>query len=105
MEDFSLAHRDLFAADQELERALQDVGHLLALVRVHRHQRPLFEVDLRDHFALAGDQLAGNHLRHLLERDLVPPVQPYGLYAHGSWTFQAWKSRKKGAIIPPAPPP
>src|SRR3954454_8640111 len=33
VQQLALADDDLFAADEELQRALQDVGHLLALVR------------------------------------------------------------------------
>ncbi len=60
---------------RNLQRALQDVGHLLALVRVHRHERAALEIDLRQHLALAGDDLLRDHLGDLFERDLVPAVQ------------------------------
>ena len=78
MEHFPFAHGDFLAVDQELERALQHVGHLLALVRVHRHERSLLQVDLRQHLALAADDLPGDHLGDLFERDFVPAVQSNG---------------------------
>ena len=65
-------------SDQELQRPLQDVGDLLALVVVHRHDRALFQVNLGQHLALAGDDLARDHLGDLLERELVPAVQTDG---------------------------
>src|SRR6185436_8589777 len=46
VDHFAFADGDLLAPDQELERTLEHVGHLLALVRVHRHERALFQVDL-----------------------------------------------------------
>ena len=78
VQHFPFAHGDFLAVDQELERALQHVGHLLALVRVHRHERSLLQVDLRQHLALAGDDLAGDHLGDLFERDFVPAMQSNG---------------------------
>ena len=55
--------------------ALQHVGHLLALVRVHRHDRAALQVDLRHHLALAGDDLARDHLGDFFERDFVPAIE------------------------------
>ncbi len=72
---------DLLAADQELQRALEDVGHLLAVVGVHRHERAALQVNLREHLALAGDDFLRDHLGDLLERDLVPAVETHG--GHG----------------------
>ena len=77
------AHRDLVAADEKPERALQDVGHLLALVRVHRHDAASFQIHLRQHLALAGDDLPREHLGHFFERDLVPAMEPDDGRLHG----------------------
>src|ERR1035437_2336110 len=44
-----LSDHDLPAADLELQRALEDVGDLFALVVVFRHDRALGEEDLRHH--------------------------------------------------------
>src|SRR6267143_978384 len=82
MEDLAFAHGDLLAADQKPQRALQDVGHLLALVRVHRHEAAALEINLGDHLALAGHEFPRQHLRHFFERDLVPSMQTNGLGAH-----------------------
>src|SRR2546427_1490816 len=78
VQHFALAHRDFLAADQELERALQDVRHLLALVRVHRHQAAALQIDLREHLALAGHELARHHFRDFFEGDFIPAVQGDG---------------------------
>ena len=51
-------HEAVLAADQKLECALQDVGHLLAFMRVIRHEAAAFQIDLRDHLALAGHEFA-----------------------------------------------
>ena len=59
---------------QKSQGPLQDVGHLLALVRVHRDERAALEIDLREHLALAGDDLPRDHLGDFLERDLVPAM-------------------------------
>src|SRR5829696_3598072 len=75
VKDFALANRDLLAVDQELEGALQHVGHLLALVGVHRHERTLLEVDLREHLPLPGDDLAGDHFRHFFQRYFIPAME------------------------------
>jgi len=76
-------HDDLFAVHEKAQRALKDVGHLLALVRVDRHERTALQVDLRQHLALAGDDLPREHLGDLFERDLVPAMQPDNGRLHG----------------------
>src|SRR4029079_14614248 len=83
MENFPLANRDLLTGDEKLESALQDVGHLLALMRVHRHETAALQIDLRDHFALTAHDLAREHFGHLFERNLVPSTKPNRLCAHG----------------------
>src|SRR6185295_4517499 len=87
VEDLPLADGDFLAADQELQRALQDVGHLLALVRVHRHEAAALQVDLREHLALAGDDLARQHFGDFFERDLVPAMETNRLAAHGGRAY------------------
>jgi hypothetical protein len=79
VQDLAFADGDLLAGDEELQRALEHVGDLLALVVVHRHERALLEIDLREHLALAGDDLARDHLGDLLERELVPAIETDGL--------------------------
>src|SRR5262245_332565 len=97
VEHLPLADGDFLAGDEELQRSLQHVGHLLALVRVHRHERALLEIDLRQHLALAGHDLARDHLGHLLERQLVPAVQPYGVGGHGMGPFSQTRRPDAGA--------
>src|ERR1051326_5682061 len=41
VQHFALAHRDFLARDDELQRALQNVGHLLALMRSEEHTSEL----------------------------------------------------------------
>src|SRR5579864_5616527 len=88
VQHLALADGNLLAANVESERALQDVGHLLALVGVHRHEAAALHVDLRHHLPLAGDDLSRQHLGDFLEGDFVPPVQPNRLGAHerGAYT-------------------
>ena len=93
MQDFAFADGDFLAADQELQRALQDVRHLLALVGVHRHDAAGLEVDLSQHLALARHDLSRQHLGDLFERDLVPSMQSHVGWAHG---------REDSAFIPDA---
>src|SRR5688572_11060989 len=75
MQDLPFTDDDLLAADEKAQRPLQDVGHLLALVRMHWNHRAALQINLRDHLALTGDDLLGDHLRDLVERDLIPAVQ------------------------------
>src|SRR5205823_12822020 len=82
VQHLALADGDLLTTDQKPERALQDVGHLLALVRVIRDDAPALQIDLREHLARAGDDLARQHFGHFLERNLVPPMQTNHLSAH-----------------------
>src|SRR6185436_13030978 len=63
VQHLTLTDGNLFAADQELEHALQDVGH---------------------HLALARHQLARQHFGHFFERDFVPSMESNRLSAHGS---------------------
>ena len=67
-DDFLLA----IDADPELERALDDPGDLLVLVRVSRDDAAFVEVDLREHHAVAGDQAA----RELAGDGLLGEVGP-----------------------------
>ena len=78
VQDFTLADDDLLGADQEFERPLEHIGHLLALVRVHRHLRAPLQVDLRQHFAFAGDDLARDHLGDFFEGNFIPTVEACG---------------------------
>jgi hypothetical protein len=87
VQHFAFAYRNLLAADQELQRSLQHVCDLFALVRVIRHQATALQVDLREHLALAGDQLARQHFSDFFEGDLVPPVQTNRLAAHESRAY------------------
>ena len=66
VQHLAFPHGDFLAADEKLQCALQHVGHLLAFVRVHRHKTAAFDVDLRQHLALAGDDLPRQHLGHFL---------------------------------------
>src|SRR5438445_822922 len=90
VEHLAFADGDFLAANQELERTLQDVGHLLALVRVHRHEAAALQIDLSEHLALAGDDLARQHFGDFFVGDLVPPVEANGLGSHGVTTIYHW---------------
>ena len=84
MQHLAFAHGDLLAADEELERALQDVGHLLALVRVHRNDAAGLQIDLRQHLALARHDLPREHLGDFFEGDFVPAMESDDRSGHGS---------------------
>jgi len=87
VEHFAFADRDLFSTNQEAERALQDVGHLLAFVRVVRDQTAALQVNLREHLALAGNDLPREHFGHFFECDFVPSMQANRLGAHGGRAY------------------
>src|SRR6266566_1067502 len=72
----------LFTPDEKLQRALQDVRHLVALVRMHRHEAAALQVHLRENLPSAGDEFARQHFRDFFERNFVPSMQPHGLGAH-----------------------
>ena len=54
---------------QNLQRALEDVGELLVLVRVLGHDASLLEIDVREHHPVAGDEPAVEQRRHGLARN------------------------------------
>src|SRR5437867_3490666 len=72
----SPAHHDLVGllADEELQRAFQDVGELLVVVRVLRDDTTLLEVHVRQHDLVAGDQATRQPLVQFLAGDLVPAI-------------------------------
>src|ERR1019366_1825502 len=70
-----LADHDLPAADLKLQRALEDVGDLLAFVVVFRHNRALGEEDLRHHGLVARNDLARDGVAQDLFLHLVPSVE------------------------------
>src|SRR4029453_18911891 len=76
-EHLPLADDRFLTTDEKPQRTLHHVRELLAFVLLHWHQRAALQIDLRQHLALAGDDLARDHLGHLLERDLIPSVQPH----------------------------
>ena len=48
VQHFAVAQRHFVAGDEQLQRALQHVGHLLAVVRVLRHDGAALQIDLCD---------------------------------------------------------
>src|SRR5207244_11682117 len=70
---------------KELECPFQDVRELLVLVRVSRDHAPFFQVDVREHHAVARDQAPRQPLVQLLARNVLPsiPCRP-ALVAHRS---------------------
>jgi hypothetical protein len=73
-------------------------------VLVHRDERAAFQINLRDHLALAGDDLSRDHLGYLVERDFIPAVQAHPelihmfvclsvRYSGVSARFDTWRSR------------
>jgi hypothetical protein len=47
---------DIAIIECELQRAAEHIGQLFALVRVGRDDGAALEIDLREHFAIAGDE-------------------------------------------------
>ena len=87
VQHLAFAHGDLFAADHEFQGALQDVRHLLALVRVHRDQAAALQIDLGEHLTLARHDLPRQHFSHFLEGDLIPAMETDGLGAHAGRAY------------------
>src|ERR1017187_2713239 len=71
----TLSHDDFAAADFELERTLEDICDLLALVVVLRNNRALGEEDLRHHRLVARNDLARDGVAQHLFLHLVPRVE------------------------------
>ena len=57
VEHLPFPHDDFLAVHEKAQRALEDVRHLLALVGVDRNERAALQIDLRQHLALAGNDL------------------------------------------------
>src|SRR5262245_55672412 len=93
VQDLALANDDFFAADQESKRALEDVRHLLAVVRVDRYEGAALEIRLRDHLALACHDLLRQHFGHFGEGDFVPAVKPD---THWLWALRPSTSARGG---------
>src|SRR5581483_10696905 len=49
VQDIALADRDFFPGDEELQRALKHLNHLLAVVRVHRNDTSALDIHLNEH--------------------------------------------------------
>ena len=75
MEHFAFPQRQFLAGHEQLERALQHVRHLLALMGMLWHNRAALQVDLGHGLPFAGDEFPGNHLGDFFERDFVPAVE------------------------------
>ena len=79
VQQFTVSQRHFVAGDQQLQRALQHVGHLLAVVRMLRHDGAALQVNLSDGLPFSRHEFPGNHLGDFLERDFVPAKQAIGL--------------------------
>ena len=64
----------LVLAEPEAQAALEDVRQLLVVVRVHRDDGALLQIDVRDHHRVARDEAAADRGIELLAREVVPPV-------------------------------
>ena len=65
MQHFARQHVDdlrFIRADPEAQAAFENVGNLLVLMRMTRHNRALLEIDVGQHHAIAGDQLPRERL-------------------------------------------
>ena len=75
----AFAQCHLFAGNEQLQRTLQHVSHLLAVVSVLRNNRSALQVNLCHGLPLSGDEFSGNHLGDFLESDFVPAEKTIGL--------------------------
>jgi hypothetical protein len=75
-------HLGLVLAEPEAQRALEDVGDLLVLVLVQRHDASLVEVDVRDHHPLGADEATVQARLQLGLRQVVPAVERGAELAH-----------------------
>src|SRR5437870_4785093 len=69
-------------ADPESQTAFEDVGDLLVLMPVPRNDRALFQIHVRQHYPVAGDQFAIQHIRQCLFRYVVPTMMRYACLLH-----------------------
>jgi hypothetical protein len=72
VQHFPFPQRHFLTIHEELERALQDIRHLLAFVGVLWHDGAAFQVNLRQGLPLSRHELSGNHLGDFFERNFVP---------------------------------
>ena len=63
VQQFAVAKRHFVAGDQQLQRALQHVGHLLAVVRVLRHDGAALQVNLCDRLPSLPTRISGKPSR------------------------------------------
>jgi hypothetical protein len=84
VQNFAFSYSDFFATHEELECTLKDVCHLLAVMRMHRHQAAAFQIDLCHHLALADHDLPRHHLGDFLECNFVPTMEPDRVTVHGA---------------------
>src|SRR6266550_5313471 len=72
----------LVVSEPETEDTLEDVGQLLILVRVLRDDAALFEVDMRQHQPLRGDEAPFQVWLELFLRQILPAVQGRAATVH-----------------------
>ena len=75
-QDLPFPDRDLFTTiDLKLQRALQDICHLLGVVCMPGHQTAALDIHLHQLLALTADDLPRQHFSDFFERNLVPAVE------------------------------
>src|SRR5262249_48895670 len=69
-------------AEPEAQLPLEDVGELLVLVLVARHDAPLLQIDLRQHHPVGRDQPAAEERVERVLRQVLPAVVSDAEAAH-----------------------
>src|ERR1043165_8023931 len=72
----------LVFTDPEAQAAFEDVGDLLVLVRVTRHDSALLEIDMGQHDEIGSYQAPVQHLAQILLRHVIPTIKRDAPLAH-----------------------
>ncbi len=82
-EHFPGTHDDLFSIDRKLQRAIQDVRHLLIVMLMHGDVGSLFQEHARKHQFVAHDHFAVDQVVQFFAFHFVPrDVFAFGFFAH-----------------------
>src|SRR6185503_2248988 len=76
-------HLRLVFANPESQAALEDVSELLVLMRMPRHERALFHVDVGQHHSIGGNQSPLKHVAELFPGHIFPAVEGNVACGHG----------------------
>jgi 3-oxoacyl-[acyl-carrier protein] reductase len=75
-ENFPTPHDQFLALDNKFQRAFQDVGDLLIVVAVHRHDRAFAQNNSREHAAISDNKLAVDQWIQVLDGHVLQANMP-----------------------------